>query len=65
MWKRACSRRRWVIQRVRCLILRFREQARSHRVMRFFAISPDPSPHAAPVPDCLHHPRCDSLAAHG
>ncbi|TSD80161.1 hypothetical protein FFI16_028235 [Pseudomonas sp. KBS0710] len=30
MWERACSRRRCVSQRMYQLILRFREQARSH-----------------------------------
>ncbi len=30
MWERACSRMRCVIQRIRRLIQRIREQARSH-----------------------------------
>ncbi|CAI8898795.1 hypothetical protein EMIT0P43_30540 [Pseudomonas jessenii] len=33
MWERACSRRRWVSQHECCLTLRFREQARSHKVI--------------------------------
>ncbi|KAE9643754.1 hypothetical protein EJA71_15470 [Pseudomonas sp. PB106] len=32
MWERACSRRRTDIQQQCRLLLRFREQARSHRV---------------------------------
>ncbi len=31
MWERACSRMRWVSQRISSLIHRIREQARSHR----------------------------------
>ncbi|QBR29626.1 hypothetical protein E3Z29_03285 [Pseudomonas sp. S150] len=30
MWERACSRKRWIIQPVRCLTRRLREQAPSH-----------------------------------
>ncbi|PTC16145.1 hypothetical protein C0J26_27885 [Pseudomonas baetica] len=30
LWERACSRMRWVIQLIRRLVHRFREQARSH-----------------------------------
>ncbi|APV38769.1 hypothetical protein PFAS1_05240 [Pseudomonas frederiksbergensis] len=32
LWERACSRKRCHIQQIRCLLNRFREQARSHRV---------------------------------
>ncbi|AYF47275.1 hypothetical protein DXV65_06640 [Pseudomonas fluorescens] len=30
MWERACSRKRWISQHICLLILRIREQARSH-----------------------------------
>ncbi|PPK40511.1 hypothetical protein CD175_03450 [Pseudomonas laurylsulfatiphila] len=43
MWERACSRKRCVRQ-YRCrLTHRFREQARSHRVLRCFSKVPEPT----------------------